>query len=384
MNLSEPPKPRLQVLKDKRILLISPQPWSHLPISKHHYAEELARDNTVYFLEPPGTTGIPQLESQQHPKLTRLRIITWRPFVPKVLRFHAYPIYCAAIASVARWLTRHLGQPDIVWCFDFNVFPDLRAFGAPLKIFHPVDPLTSRQQVDIAESADLVISVSERILSNFSQQRTRSHTLLVNHGLSGPFSELALSPTLSRRSGPIRCGSFGNLDRSIINVDLLALIAQAHPDVVFHFWGPCKDNGPFYARLACLPNVVIHGAVEKAELARESAEMDLFVLAYMDHPTESDRSNAHKLLEYMSTGRPIVSTRMDCYADDEDLVRMSQLPNDADFPDLFRSTVDAIESLNSESLVSKRKAFSRQFSYSANVAKIDATLAQILVKGQSG
>ena len=40
---------------DKRILIISPEPWDHIPVSKHHYARKLAKlGNRVYFLNPPG------------------------------------------------------------------------------------------------------------------------------------------------------------------------------------------------------------------------------------------------------------------------------------------------------------------------------------------
>jgi hypothetical protein len=117
------------ILKGRRILLISPQPWDHLPISKHHYAEELAADNDVTFLEPPGPAGLPVLDIRMHPTLDRLRIATWRSFTFKVLRFHAYGAYRVAMRRNAAWLTRRLGRPDLVWCFDFNVFPDLDAFG---------------------------------------------------------------------------------------------------------------------------------------------------------------------------------------------------------------------------------------------------------------
>jgi hypothetical protein len=367
--------PMLRVLKSRRILLVSPQPWDHIHISKHHYAEELARENDVVFLEPPGFAGIPRLKTRTHPTLNRLQIASWRPFTPKTLRFHAYPVYRAVMGRNAAWLSNRLGRPDLVWCFDLNVFPDLASFGAGVKIFHPVDPLNSPRQIAIGDTADVVVSVSERILSNFAGTRARSRTLLINHGLSGPFADLARGPTPLRRPGPIRCGNFGNLDRAIINVDLLAAAAETHPQVQFHFWGPHRPDGPFASKLLGRHNVVAHGVVVKDHLARAAAEMDLLVLAYVDHPTESDRSNAHKLLEYMSTGKTIITTRMDCYADDPDLVRMSRAPGDVDFSRLFADTITSIERLNAPELAAKRKAFCQQFTYLRNIEKIDAALA---------
>src|SRR5690606_6788212 len=48
----------MEYLNNKNILLISPEPWSHIFVSKHHYAIELAkRGNYVYFLNPPADVG---------------------------------------------------------------------------------------------------------------------------------------------------------------------------------------------------------------------------------------------------------------------------------------------------------------------------------------
>lgn len=375
----EPTHSKLKVLRGKRILLISPQPWKHLQVSKHHYAEELAHENDVVFLEPPETAGFPRLTLKPHLTLARLQVASWTPFTPKVLRFHAYPLYRAAMRINAAWIAKHLGGVDVVWCFDFNVFPDLDSFGASVRIFHPVDPLNSKRQAAIANSSDLVVSVSDRILSNFTRGPAKDRLLIVNHGLSGPFSELSSKPAPERRAGPIRCGYFGNLERAIIHFELLARTIRAHPEVEFHFWGPFATDGTFASQIAPLPNVTAYGSMEKIELARRASEMDLFMLAYLDHPTESDRSNAHKLLEYMSTGRPIVATRMDCYAQDVDLVQMSQSADDSDFPGVFRSTLDQVQALNSPELIEKRKKYCRQFTYSENVARIDAALSGIPV-----
>ena len=42
-------------LKNKTILIISPERWGTNFVSKHHYALELAKNNNVYFLNPDGT-----------------------------------------------------------------------------------------------------------------------------------------------------------------------------------------------------------------------------------------------------------------------------------------------------------------------------------------
>lgn len=367
---------QLDVLHAKRILLISPQPWDHLHISKHHYATELARENEVVFLQPPEAAG-PRLNLRPHTALRRLRIASWRPFTPKAFRFHAYPLYRFGMRWNAAWLAAQLGGIDVLWCFDFNVFPDLDAFGAGLRIFHPVDPLSSPRQAAIADRADLVISVSERILSNFASGAAKNRMLLVNHGLSNAFADLARQPAGQRCPGRTRCGYFGNLDRPIVHLALLAATIRANPKVEFHFWGPFRSDGRFASEIATLPNVRAHGAVETSELALKTKNMDMFVLAYLHHPSESDRSNAHKLLEYMSTGKVIVATRMDCYSEDPDLVRMSRQLDDSDFPTVFSAALAEVQSLNAADLSAKRKDFCLQFTYAANIRKIDVALAAL-------
>ncbi len=44
----------VDMLNDKTILIISPQEWGKMLLSKHHYALELAKaGNIFYFLNPP-------------------------------------------------------------------------------------------------------------------------------------------------------------------------------------------------------------------------------------------------------------------------------------------------------------------------------------------
>ena len=47
-------QPRRYALRDRTILLVSPNEWGAMHVSKHHYALELAeRGNRVIFLNPP-------------------------------------------------------------------------------------------------------------------------------------------------------------------------------------------------------------------------------------------------------------------------------------------------------------------------------------------
>ncbi len=366
-------------LKDKQILLISPQDWDHIPISKHHYAEALGLANRVLFLDPPDWSMRPGAVRSAATERQGVERITWRPCLPRALRFHAPELYRLWIGREVRRLVRTLrASPDLVWCFDFNTYPDLRAFGAPRAIFHPVDPISDPRQARVGRTADLVLSVSERILASVTAHAPGPISAVISHGTGPEFEALArMEPSAEARVGTIQCGYFGNLDRPTINVDLLRAVARQHPDITFHFWGPFSAGSPLTAALADCGNCKFHGALPKAELAQAAAKMDCLLLSYQDHATESDRSNSHKFLEYFATGKVVVSTRMSIHADDPELIRMSGSADDSDFPDLFSETVSDLGTHNAPQRQKRRKALALQNTYPRNIARIDSILCQI-------
>ena len=91
---SDPSNRQSEALRNKTILIISPQPWDHIAISKHHYANELAaRNNTVYFLEPPNPELSCPVSIRPSKDQPRTKIISYRPSFLDKTRFHAHGIY---------------------------------------------------------------------------------------------------------------------------------------------------------------------------------------------------------------------------------------------------------------------------------------------------
>lgn len=357
-------------LNGKRILLISPQPWDHLPVSKHHYAEELGCANAVMFLSPPDF-GLPPGAVYRRPTgKTGVDEIRWRPRVPRILRFHAPTLYGLLIAHEARRLVAWTGgAPDLVWCFDFNTFPDLRAFRAARAIFHPVDPIATRRQARIGATADIVLSVSPEILGSVSREVPEVQAEVVPHGIGTEFLELAEeAATWSGPSG--HCGYFGNLDRPGIDVPLLAQVVAANPSVTFNFWGPVAPDGLFATALGGQPNVRLHGPVAKDELVRQVRGMDAFLLAYREHGAESDLSNSHKILEYFATGRVVVATYMSCHAEAADLLVRTPRGDGAAFPDLFARVMADLATHNADDRMARRKKLAAGHGYGALVQRI--------------
>lgn len=368
--------------ENRTVLIISPQPWDHLLISKHHYALELAeRGNRVFFLEPPDANALSRVDFRKAPENSSVTIVRYRPLFPFVIRFHARPIYDRLMLFQVRALKNAMAQPiDVVWSFDFNLFSNLRAFTPKLSVFHPVDPLSQPHQINVARSADAVFSVSEKILDNF--RRLSVPRWFINHGLSRPFESIARNPTMLQANGKrARVGYAGNLMRKPVNRGVLRSMVESNPEVEFHFWGTTNasddadaDAARFVTFLGGAKNVTLHGTVSPAQLASQLQSMDCMVLAYSEDPRESDRSNSHKILEYLSTGKVVVSSRISTYEKEPELLRMPDSDDDSTLPALLRDTLGRLDEFNSERLQSLRRSFALDNTYAKQLDRIESRL----------
>lgn len=358
-------------LSKKRILLVSPQPWAHIKISKHHYAEVLGQENAVFFLNPP-TSSLQRGEVRlAATAVTGVTEVNWMPRTPARLHRISRAAYTALIArDIAKILRAIGGPPDILWCFDCGRYPDLRSFKSELNILHVVDPIGSDEDAKTGRTADLIISVSNRVLAEFQAHGIDKPAYFINHGVSAEFLDLARQRA-DQPEGPrlaIQCGYFGNLDFEFINSRLIGIIADENPTVTFNFWGPSSKTSRLRTRLQSSPNCIFHGALPKTALARAAADMDCFIIAY-DDTGYWDRSNSHKILEYLATGKVIIATRMDVFAQSDMLV-MSKMPGDADFPECFATTLSNLQQLNSSEAVQARKEAAMDASYEKQVERI--------------
>jgi glycosyltransferase involved in cell wall biosynthesis len=364
-------------------LIISPQPWEHLQISKHHYARELAACGVeVYFLDPPSSgvsalcirdSGVPNLMVVRYPAPCYQR-----------LRFHVRPFYDLLELGLVRQIRRAVGKPlDLVWSFDFNLFSKLRAFRGRWTIFHPVDPLCGSHHYRATADADLVLSVSESILAPLRNIVAAAH--VVPHGVAPAFARLAATnEAWQPRPDGIKVGYTGNLTRAFIATDVILELVCTYPSISFYFWGNTggspnsSERSAFIQRLEALPNCHLRGVLGTDELAEEMKEMDAFLLAYRVHPTESDLSNSHKLLEYLSTGRVVIASPLSEYADAAPDVFRFAFDNDiSSFQSTFADMLSRLEELNSAALVRTRRNIALANTYRHHWQFIRALLMEI-------
>jgi glycosyltransferase involved in cell wall biosynthesis len=349
----------------RTILLVSPQKWGDMRVSKHHYAIELARrGNRIFFLNPPDSRSPRAFSCEPSLEIPRLEIVTYRPSFPLALRFHARWLYDQLMGLQLRALRRRLGNVDLVWCFDPNTYRDIREFGADRAIYHVVDHISEPHSLRPAHGADLVISVAPEILEGLSGRR-----LLVQHGLSEDFARLARG----RLEGPLeaparsrpRVGYLGNLEIHSLDRGTLQALIDAHPEVEFHFWGDGTLHGA---------NVTLHGARPPALVAGEIQGMDAFLVCYDARRDRGAGYNTHKMLEYLSTGKVVVSSRISAYEPHRDLIQMSRRDDNGDLPGLLDDALRRLSELNGAELQRRRLTLALQNGYAAHVDRIEAAL----------
>lgn len=384
----------------KNILLISPEKWGNMYVSKHHYALELARrGNQVYFLGPPAT-NLPNKFMVLSGPIPEIHIVTyWRPkwFF---LRFHHrllfHQLMKKQIKKLVKFLHIHI---DIVWSFDnVSLYPDLRIFGADVNIFFLVDQINTQHIQEYNHLRGNIFSVSPVILKTFVN--TQICKALLPHGLATWYANLAKTRLSELIQGnifispdyPVKAGYVGNLlIGKILDRNILQKVIEQHPVVEFHFWGAYQITSNnlggdmdeelfgFIQFLLQQPNVVVHGATLPEKLSTELQEMDILMACYDYRFDKNQCSNSHKMVEYLSTGKVVVSTRITAYDEHHDLLAMLDTFDNLKYPELFSKVVNQIESYNSINLQIQRICFALERTYAANIDRIE-TLLSIAVR----
>lgn len=82
--------------------------------------------------------------------------------------------------------------------------------------------------------------------------------------------------------------------------------------------------------------------------------------------------NSHKLMEYLSSGRTIISSSIPGYPDD--LIHFCD--DDETFKMKFREIQGSLVEQNGVEITKKRKSFADQFTYQKQIARIDDLLSK--------
>ena len=368
---------------DKTILIISPESWGMNFVSKHHYAIELAnRGSKVYFLNPPKVrdTFFEVNSINGHESLFEIN------YPLSVRGLNKLPSFIADFFNkfLVRKILETTSQLDVVWSFDPFRLQNLDLFGAGKKIYFCADPHDIEKEAIIARKADVILTPSRLLAEKFFG--LNCNVCNIGHGISDIFfeqydfnNELSLPG-----NNQLKVGYVGNLNYRFLAKKVLEEIVISNPNIDFIFLGPLEKsnlshlnaptNTEFFRNLKKSANVFLLGQKPYSEIKFYLRAFDLLLSCYGEGADKVFLSSNHKTLEFLSSGKPIVSHYMDEYTDKSDLIQMAD--ENKDLAQVFSETVENIHTFNTAESTLKRISFAKKHTYEKKLRKIEELLNQ--------
>lgn len=349
---------------NKNILIVSPEPWDDLFVSKHHYATHLAKmGNSVYFLGPP--TNQSKVKASSFKGVWN---IEYRGF-PKGIRFYLPILRKYFIKQKFEELQKLCGvEFDIIWSFDNSVFFDFSAL--PMNVYsisHIVDWNQDFEFASAARTANLCLASSSYILSK--QRKYNSNTYFIQHGfLLSPYNSSEQSLPGKNKTKAFYAG---NLSIPYIDWNLLHNLVESHHEVDFCFAGKGNDLKAF-KNLQTFSNVYYLGVLNAADLHARLSMADILLLVYQADKYPEQLANPHKLMQYFGVGKCIVSTWTEEYMAlaSEHILMMAS--NREDYLTKFKVALQSLETLNNMENQALRKGFALDNTYELQIKRIQA------------
>lgn len=353
-------------------------------ISKHHYAVELAaKGNEVYFLNPPNANLTDEFMVDEL-DIDNLYIIHHKLNFSYKLKFRSETLFHWFMKKHIHNLLKYLNTEfDVIWSFDLgNLYPFKLFPKKALKIFHPVDEPLNKTALKSGKSAHIIFSTTNEILEKY--QKHNAPKYLINHGLKEIFSQAKPNNVISQK---IKVGFSGNLLRKDIDRETFLKIINQNPEVEFNCWGSYniqqsnisgntdETTKQFIRTLRATKNVILHGVKITEALAQDYQDMCAFLICYKVINNKLIGENYHKTLEFMSTGKVIISHNFSFYRNQPHLVQMnSSSKNNLTLPDLFKTVIEQIEEYNTPELSEIRKKFAKDNLYQKQIKRIESLL----------
>jgi glycosyltransferase involved in cell wall biosynthesis len=359
-------------LRDKTILLISPEAWGDNFVSKHHYAVTLARlGNQVYFLNPPSTKFC------QLFKKDNLFLVDYKP---KFTGLRFLPSWLAAILikQEIRNLEKKLNVTfDIIWNFDPSRFFNLKLLNQKLRICHLVDLNQVFQRHQLANTADICFVTTDYILNTIKPYN--KHVYKIHHAYAEPSLDRIIQEEnhiFSDNNVRIKALYIGNLSMPYIDWEILEELVRENTGVDFYFIGPegksnlSGSNEPpkVLEKIKKLSNAKFTGSVKYDLIPAILERADIVLVSYQER-YHIDQASPHKMMEYLGSGKVIVSTYTDEYKDKKELLVMAK-HNDM-VPAIFKRVCDNINFYNSPEKVKQRIYFALDNTYTKQLSRIE-------------
>lgn len=354
------------------ILVISPERWNGLHMSKHHVSQGLvARGNRVIFWGPagPDTTKV---TIQGEGPLRLAFAPHWLKGVNKLPAFVNRWYYGRMIRAIERAAGVRF---DLIWCFDTSRLQDFPR-GRWYKLLHLVDYDILYQGHGLMREADLIVTTADIIDQRVQGIAPKARVVKVGHALDRRWlegmPEPDARPVRERPRLVVYAGQFFN---TYIDWEALLTVARRHPDLHFRYIGNLDPAfpDPRFQQLRSEPNVEFTGLRTKDELIPLVREADILMFSFMTDKRMLERANPHKVLEYLSTGNVTMGSWTLEYAPHARLLMMAR--DRSSFVETFDETVRRFSELDTPARRAERMAFARERTIERLLDRISALIA---------
>ncbi len=359
--------------RKKKILIISPQSWTNFFNSKHHYSIGLSNMGyDVYFLNPLQYLNSKQILLYKIKKNKfKINVINIKFFLPSFfnqINNFFLKFFIIKISSILR------SKFDIVWCFDEKNFQIVNLFKSKKKILQIMDPI----KINIGQvnkvDFNYIISISNKLID----KNIRKKIIYTNHGLSKYFLNYKLNKKNKKKNQNKIIGLYGNFLSGRFDLNLVNKLIISNSNLFFFFFGNIDANHPYknikkkkqilsdIERIKLNHNVRFFGNLSQNVLAKKLDKCDLFI-----YPSKLKKNiDAHKLVELIYLGKPIVTTKFQNYSNSSDLLYFTENHNFKSFDLKLNHVIKNYNFYNSYQLYKKRKKFALNRNYKKLIAEI--------------
>jgi hypothetical protein len=357
----------MDFLKGKNILIISPEAWGLSYLSKHHFALELAKQNKVWFLNPPHS----KVHNEDYPDLPNSVALMNDSQIPG-MRHLPQRLQRLIITKQYEKLENTAGVKfQVVWNFDNSRYFHHGCFYDAYTIHHVVDEHMNYNFVTASRSAELCLGVTHRIVDNMKKYNPHAH--FIDHALT-PFEYSEVEPV--KKPGRRLVAYTGNLLLEALDLQLLIDLATELTNTDFLLIGSSEKNHLNVGKKASPPellnklknmeNVRFTGELKFQFAFSLAAQADVQIVPYFNAGTPM--TNSSKLPFYLYNGNVTVSNEFTEHHH-HGLLRMAGTASE--FKMLLRDTLDNLTYWNSNTMREKRRSYALQNTYEKRIHFID-------------
>lgn len=348
-------------MRNKVIVIISPDDWNFIHLSKHHYAILLAKQNEVYFVNPPNSGNEDFVDSNvkvinSYRNIRGLNRLPSKVLIKEVMKFE--------INSILKIINKPL---DIVWSFDSSRLYFLDLFKTNIRIAHLVDLSENFYLEELTSSSTISFATSDSIIDNI--KKYQSKVFKIDHG----FRKFEATQNLALPGcNSIKGVYVGNLNIKYIDWEIIKFISIEKPEIDFIFIGPHSDAlKEQIEAFNTNRNIYLLPKVKSDLIPSYLAAADFCLLVYKSKEYYQQLQNPHKIMQYLGSGKPIFATLTHEYIG-KDLLFM--IGHEENAVACFEQFLIKLGSRKSDEQTNKRVTYALQNTYENQLAKIEKLL----------